>query len=262
MAELLLNLSFTAAFLLTVLSLTSTFATIESNPFSRALSPSSMGLNKPEKLTHLHFYFHDIVAGKNATAIRVAKAPTTTATSPFGAVVVIDDALTVSPEIESKLVGRAQGIYVTTSQSEASLLMAYNFAFMEGTYSGSSLSVMGRNPVFSDVREMPVIGGSGVFRFARGYAEARTSNYDYSTGNAVVEYNALTYISHRTKHAKAQMHPSLTGLVLYVTLRTTTRHPWPADRLNGWLPYEATSMHMPSILQPSSLQNSWEFALW
>ncbi|XP_039024926.1 dirigent protein 22-like [Hibiscus syriacus] len=191
MAELLLNLSSTAVFLLAVLSLTSSFATIESKPFARVLSPSSMGLTKPKKLSHLHFYFHDIVVGKNATAIRVAKAPTKTA---FGAVVVIDDPLTVGPDIDSKLVGKAQGIYVTTSQTEASLLMAYNFALMQGVYNGSSLSVMGRNPVFSDVREMPVIGGSGVFRLARGYAEARTSRYDYNTGNAFVEYNV--YVLH------------------------------------------------------------------
>ncbi|GMI79678.1 hypothetical protein HRI_001637100 [Hibiscus trionum] len=194
MAELLHKLSASAAFLLTVLSLTSSFATVEPKPFSRYISPLSMGLNKPEKLSHLHFYFHDIVAGKNATAVRVAKAPTTSDSSPFGAVVAIDDPLTVSPDIGSKLVGRAQGIYALTSQTEASLLMAYNFAFMEGKYNGSTLTVMGRNPVFSAVREMPLVGGSGVFRFARGYVEARTHTFDLKTGNAVVEYNV--YVLH------------------------------------------------------------------
>ncbi|XP_039036293.1 dirigent protein 22-like [Hibiscus syriacus] len=203
MAELLLGLS-TTVFLLAVLSLSSPSAGVESKPFARVLSPSSMGLNKPDQLSHLHFYFHDIVAGENATAIRVAKAPTTTASSPFGAVVVIDDRLTVGPDIDSKLVGRAQGIYVTASQTEASLLMAYNFAFMEGEYKGSSLALMGRNPVFSDVREMPVIGGSGVFRLARGYAEARTSRYDYDTGNAIVEYNV--YVLHSESLAQSSNH--------------------------------------------------------
>ncbi|KAL4378922.1 hypothetical protein GQ457_02G041020 [Hibiscus cannabinus] len=193
MAELLLKLSSAAAFLLAVLSFTSSFAVVEPKPFSRYISPLSMGLNKPEKLSHLHFYFHDIVAGKNVTAVRVAEAPTTSDSHPFGAVAVIDDALTVSPDIGSKLVGRAQGIYALTSLTEASLLMAYNFAFMEGEYNGSTLTVMGRNPVFSAVREMPVIGGSGVFRFARGYVEAKTHTFDLKTDNAVVEYNVYVF---------------------------------------------------------------------
>ncbi|MBA0861135.1 hypothetical protein Goshw_024836 [Gossypium schwendimanii] len=181
------------AFLLIALSLISTLAAVESNQFSRNLSPSSLGLKKPEKLSHLHFYFHDVVTGKNVTAVRVAKAPTTTKSSPFGAVAVMDDPLTISPDIGSKLVGKAQGIYALASQTEASLLMAFNFAFVEGKYNGSNLSVLGRNPVFSAVREMPVIGGSGVFRFARGYAEARTHTFDLNTGNAVVEYNVYVF---------------------------------------------------------------------
>ncbi|MBA0619506.1 hypothetical protein Godav_028667 [Gossypium davidsonii] len=193
MAENHPKLPCTAAFLLTLFSLISSLAALEPNTFSRHLSPSSLGLKKKEKLSHLHFYFHDIVAGENATAVRVAKAKTTTDTSPFGAVAVIDDPLTVSPDIGSKMVGKAQGIYALTSKTEASLLMAYNFAFMEGKYNGSSLGVMGRNPVFSAVREMPVIGGSGVFRFARGYAEARTHAFDLKTGNAVVEYNVYVF---------------------------------------------------------------------
>ncbi|KAB2006782.1 hypothetical protein ERO13_D11G331700v2 [Gossypium hirsutum] len=193
MAENHPKLPCTAAFLLTLFSLISSLAALEPNTFSRHLSPSSLGLKKKEKLSHLHFYFHDIVAGENATAVRVAKAKTTTETSPFGAVAVIDDPLTVSPDIGSKMVGKAQGIYALTSKTEASLLMAYNFAFMEGKYNGSSLGVMGRNPVFSAVREMPVIGGSGVFRFARGYAEARTHAFDLKTGNAVVEYNVYVF---------------------------------------------------------------------
>ncbi|XP_039024938.1 dirigent protein 22-like [Hibiscus syriacus] len=195
MAELILKHSAAAAFFLTVLSLTSSFAIDGSDSFSPNLSPLSLGINnKSEKLRHLHFYFHDIVVGKNATAIRVAKAPTTTTSSPFGVVVVIDDPLTVGPDIGSKLVGKAQGIYAFASQTDSTLLVAYNFAFMEEEYNGSSLTVLGRNVVSSAVREMPVIGGSEAFRFARGYAEARTQRYDLKTGNTIVKYNA--YVLH------------------------------------------------------------------
>lgn len=101
----------------------------------------------------------------------------------------IDDPLTEKPEADSKLLGRAQGFYGQASQEEVGLLMAMNFVFSTGKYNGSTLTILGRNPVFHKVREMPVIGGSGLFRFARGYVQASTHTFDLKTGDAVVEYN-------------------------------------------------------------------------
>ncbi|KAK9156615.1 hypothetical protein Scep_003189 [Stephania cephalantha] len=149
-----------------------------------------------EKLTHLHFYFHDIVAGPNVTAVRVAEAPTTNSSNTlFGMVVAADEPLTETPDRSSKLLGRAQGLYASTGQKETNLLMAFNFVFTEGNkYNGSTVSVLGRNAVFDKVREMPIVGGTGVFRFARGYVLAKTFIFDLKTGNAVVEYNV--YVLH------------------------------------------------------------------
>ncbi|KAG2686871.1 hypothetical protein I3760_09G026900 [Carya illinoinensis] len=157
-------------------------ATAEKNHrFSRTLSPAKLGL-KQEKLSHLHFYFHDIVAGRNPTAVRVAEALMTNRSSTgFGAVVMIDDPLTVRPEPNSRIVGRAQGLYASASQTD------------RGKYNGSTLSVLGRNTVFSPVREFPIIGGSGLFRFARGYAHARTHVFNLTSGDAVVEYNVYVF---------------------------------------------------------------------
>ncbi|KAK1390569.1 Dirigent protein [Heracleum sosnowskyi] len=165
----------------------------ESQDFYKSIPRKSLSLRK-EKLSHLHFYFHDIVSGPNPTAIRVASsAITNTSSSLFGLVVVIDDPLTVGPELSSKQVGRAQGMYAAASLSELSFLMVLNYVFTEGKYNGSTLSILGQNPVFSDVREMPVVGGSGRFRFARGYAQARTYVADLKTANAIVEYNVYVY---------------------------------------------------------------------
>ena len=72
--------------------------------------------------------------------------------------------------------------------------MVLNYAFVEGKYNGSNLSILGRNSALSEVREMPIVGGSGLFRFARGYAQARTHTIDFKTGDAVVEYNV--YVLH------------------------------------------------------------------
>lgn len=194
MANTLQNFSSHYAVLFTLLFLLTLVGAGEHHRFSRSLSRAKHGLKK-EKLSHLRFFFHDIVSGRSPTAIRVAEAPTTKNSSTgFGAVVMMDDPLTAGPELGSKLVGKAQGIYASASQTELGLLMVLNYAFVEGKYNGSTLSVLGRNTVFSTVREMPIVGGSGLFRFARGYARARTHKIDMYTGDAVVEYNV--YVLH------------------------------------------------------------------
>lgn len=178
----------------TILFFTTLAIAKNNHSFSRTLSPQKLGLKK-EKLSHLHFYFHDIVSGRNPTATRIAEAKTTnTSKSSFGAVIMMDDPLTKGPELSSKLVGRAQGLYASASQSELGFLMVLNYVFLEGKYNGSTLSILGHNAVFSGVREMPIVGGSGLFRFARGYAQARTHEFDLKSGDAVVEYNV--YVLH------------------------------------------------------------------
>ncbi|KAF7818924.1 dirigent protein 22-like [Senna tora] len=169
------------------------FAAAKATGFSRTVSPSSLGLRK-EKLSHLHFYFHDIVSGRNPTAVRVAEAAmTNTSATGFGAVSMMDDPLTEGPDAGSKIVGRAQGIYGSADQEEVALLMVLNFAFFEGKYKGSNLSLLGRNSGYNKIREMPIVGGSGLFRFARGYAKANTHTFDLVTGDAVVEYNVYVF---------------------------------------------------------------------
>ncbi|RYR27057.1 hypothetical protein Ahy_B02g061382 isoform C [Arachis hypogaea] len=41
---------------------------------------------------------------------------------------------------------------------------------------------------------MPVIGGSGFFRFARGYVQLNTYSVNLKTNDAIVEYNV--YVNH------------------------------------------------------------------
>ncbi|PON76176.1 Disease resistance response protein [Parasponia andersonii] len=150
---------------------------------------------KREKLTHLHFYVQDVVSGRNPTAVTVAEGATTnTSTVSFGLVTVLDDLLTVGPDPTSKQVGRAQGISVFASQSEVGLLMVLNYVFTEGKFNGSTLSVLGRIGITSAVKELPIVGGSGLFRFARGYAQARTYKLNTTSLDAIFEYNV--YVLH------------------------------------------------------------------
>ncbi|KAL4370781.1 hypothetical protein AHAS_Ahas06G0100100 [Arachis hypogaea] len=139
----------------------SSHVTAKQPRFYRTISPTFLGLRK-EKLTHLHFYFHDTASGPNPTATVVAQAQITKNSSTlFGAVAVMDDPLTVGPE--------------------------------PGKYNGSTLSLFGRNAVLNSVREMPIVGGSGVFRFAHGYGEAKTHWFNITSGDAVVEYNVYVF---------------------------------------------------------------------
>ncbi|KAA8546086.1 hypothetical protein F0562_020463 [Nyssa sinensis] len=146
-----------------------------------------------EKLTKLHFYFHDNITGNNPTAFQVAQSNMSTK-SPnllFGAVFIMDDPLTEGPQPSSKIVGRAQGLYASAGMEETALLMTLNFYFTHGKYNGSTLSVLGRDPIFHQYREMPIVGGSGVFRLARGIATAKTYWFNVTAGNAIVEYHVI-----------------------------------------------------------------------
>ncbi|CAN1307700.1 Dirigent protein 23 [Linum perenne] len=60
------------------------------------------------------------------------------------------------------------------------------------TSATSSLSIMGKNPAMDPTRELPVLGGTGLFRLARGYAELKTISLN-SAGDAVVHYNVTVY---------------------------------------------------------------------
>ncbi|KAE8669948.1 Dirigent protein 23 [Hibiscus syriacus] len=144
---------------------------------------------KQEAVTNLQFYFHDTISGKNPTAIKVAQAAgTDKSPTLFGALLMADDPLTKTPDPNSKLLGRAQGVYGSAGKGELALVMAMSFCFTDGIYNGSSISVLGKNSAMTPVREMPVVGGTGVFRLARGYALAKTHWFN-ELGDAIVGYN-------------------------------------------------------------------------
>ncbi|CAK9178705.1 unnamed protein product [Ilex paraguariensis] len=164
----------------------------ENNGFIKTVDRKTFGFKK-EKLSHFCIYWHDIVSGRSPTSVSVTQ-PSINSSTGFGVMNMIDNPLTEGPELSSKLVGRAQGFYASASQQEIGLIMAMNFAFIEGKYNGSTITVLGRNSVFNKVREMPVIGGSGLFRFARGYVQARTHTFDINTGDATVKYDC--YVMH------------------------------------------------------------------
>ncbi|KAJ4791092.1 Dirigent protein [Rhynchospora pubera] len=121
------------------------------------------------KKTHLHFYFHEILSGPNATLMIVINPNNNSLT--FGTIVVVDDMLLEGLDDNSTLIGRSQGLGATVGR-DGSLESMINFVFTEGKYNGSTLAIYGR-VVLGVTIERPVIGGTGMFRMATGYSVAK-----------------------------------------------------------------------------------------
>ncbi|KAJ0969050.1 hypothetical protein J5N97_021927 [Dioscorea zingiberensis] len=147
-----------------------------------------------EKVTQLHFFFHDTITGDNPSAVLVAQPNgTKVGNGRFGEVYVIDDPLTESPDPNSKVVGHAQGLYVSAGQKERVLVLAVDFGFTSGGFNGSSISVFSRNPIMETDREVAVVGGRGKFRMARGFANLHTYFANTTARNAIVEYHVTVF---------------------------------------------------------------------
>ncbi|XP_074574746.1 pterocarpan synthase 1-like [Curcuma longa] len=142
--------------------------------------------------THLHFFFHEQYSGPNATVITVVNS-TTSNPGGFGSISVADDELREGSSVDSKLIGRAQGIAPVVSQSgQTAFLVLLDFVFTDGEYNGSSLMVVGR-ATLGGATERSIIGGTGKFRMARGYT-INTFLSDAPAGRLIAEYDA--YIVH------------------------------------------------------------------
>nr|GMC87442.1 dirigent protein 23-like [Ipomoea batatas] len=143
-----------------------------------------------QEVTTLQFYFHDKLSGSNPSAIKIVEQPKAGKfVTGFGVVMMADDPLTVGPDPMSKEVGRARGLYGSAGQKDLGLILALSYTFTEGEYNGSSFSVLSINHAMNPVREIAVVGGTGLFRMARGYAMAKTQTFDAATGDAIVAYN-------------------------------------------------------------------------
>ncbi|XP_006662825.2 dirigent protein 21-like [Oryza brachyantha] len=147
--------------------------------------------------THLRFYMHDTVTAsassgqEAATAVRVVKGAAALPNDPvnrFGDVYAVDDPLTEGPDAAaSAAVGRARGLYVFASRTDSTLLLSATMEFTSGRHNGSTVAVLARDAILDDVRELPVVGGTGGLRGATGYALLRTHSFNPATNNAVLQ---------------------------------------------------------------------------
>ncbi|CAI9765455.1 unnamed protein product [Fraxinus pennsylvanica] len=112
----------------------------------------------------MHIFIQDEVGDANPTVWEVARSNiTSTSPTSFGQVRVLDNLLTVGPDRNSQRVGRAQGLIAFADLQESTLTMNLNFVFTSGQYNGSTLCMLGRNPLGNQYRELAIVGGTGVF---------------------------------------------------------------------------------------------------
>lgn len=148
-----------------------------------------------EKLAKIHFYVQDLLSGENETVYEVARASiTSNSNTDFGQIRVLDDLMTAEPDRNSEKVGRAQGLITSSDLEISALTMNLNFYFTSGKYNGSTICILGRNQIDDEKRELAVVGGTGMFRFTRGYAFSSTKNYTV----VPYQYGILEYTIYAT----------------------------------------------------------------
>nr|POE97383.1 dirigent protein 2 [Quercus suber] len=148
------------------------------------------------KETKLSFYMHDISAfgDPKATTIPVAgiagKAWTFTQ---FGTVYVVDDNITKTPDPKSPKVAQFQGLYVTAALDGLRYFTTASIVFTNKEYNGSTIQIQGTDKY--PATEVAVVGGTGEFRFARGYATSKIYFWDVVTQHSVVQLNVTVQTS-------------------------------------------------------------------
>nr|WCZ54766.1 dirigent protein 12 [Phryma leptostachya subsp. asiatica] len=131
-------------------------------------------------LTKLQVYIQATFAkSKDQTVFEVASSEITSQSpTNFGRIIVIDNGLTIGTDPDSQSLGRYQGMNTYADFKDTATNMNMNIIFSGGDYDGSTISVMGRQPIMQEVRVLTVIGGSGAFRFAKGIVLASTISTD------------------------------------------------------------------------------------
>ncbi|KAF5752133.1 dirigent protein 11-like [Tripterygium wilfordii] len=119
------------------------------------------------KETSLVLYVHDHLTGDNKSAITVAG--------------------NNGPEIESKAIGRVQGMYLNSKQDGKGLYLAFSVIFTDGEFKGSSLEIQGSDIYSPKERGFGVGSGMGYFRFAKGYGLMKTEFMDLPNLIAVIK---------------------------------------------------------------------------
>ncbi|KAM3338185.1 dirigent protein 11 [Capsicum galapagoense] len=140
------------------------------------------------KSTKLVLYVHDYLSGDDTSAITVAgKHGPQTSVLHFGTMVAVDDPVTEGPDPKSKVIGRAQGMYINSQLDGKGLHLMFSVIFTDGKFKGSTLEIQGADPFAMKEREFSIVSGTGYFRFVRGYGIMATQFIDIPNLRAILK---------------------------------------------------------------------------
>ncbi|CAI9113228.1 OLC1v1013798C1 [Oldenlandia corymbosa var. corymbosa] len=149
-------------------------------------------LAEKPKHTKIHVFLNNIQTLNPLPSETVAQA-STTASSPtgFGRVLGVDAPMTevsMSEDINAKVVGRIQGLAISAGHAEFAGVDLLTFVFNEnGPYKGSTLTAVGRvMPAlteWTEINHLIIVGGTGLFQRAQGRINSRTVFVDPKRGD-------------------------------------------------------------------------------
>ncbi|XP_051145843.1 dirigent protein 23-like [Andrographis paniculata] len=145
---------------------------------------------RKEKTAAIKFYVQEPRTGPDAALTEVCGGKDT-ANSPtlFSKVFVVNAKLTAEADRNSAEVGFAQGLVTSADKVQAGLAMNVNVLFTTGEYKGSTISIVGRNLGMEiPDRELAIVGGTGMFRMAKGFAISNTYSHDPVENYMIFEY--------------------------------------------------------------------------
>ncbi|XP_058751454.1 pterocarpan synthase 1-like [Vicia villosa] len=142
--------------------------------------------SQPNRST-LVFYMQDVGKGPKATVSPVIGIKDKVwSYNTFGTIFVVDDPIRLSASPTSTQIGSAQGVITVTSQDGANVNIVLSIVFNNAQYSGSTLEIQGTSRQRENLRELSVVGGTGRFRFAKGFIVFETISYDGSNNQSVI----------------------------------------------------------------------------
>ncbi|XP_058108879.1 dirigent protein 22-like [Magnolia sinica] len=152
------------------------------------------------KETNMVFYMQDWETGENVTSVSVAGLNGIGSISTrFGTIMVFDNAITVDVERHSKPIGRGRGIFAASALDDSALHFMYSIVFTDGEYKGSTLQIHGldiyltEHKEFVARRELSVVSGTGLFRYARGYVVFENAFLDLSNLSSVLKLTVTVH---------------------------------------------------------------------
>lgn len=114
----------------------------------------------------------------------------------FGTITVFDDQLTQGQELGGSVIGKAQGFYLATSVDGSSHTMAFTALF--GEREDDTVSFFGVHRTATRVSRVAIVGGTGKYENAQGYATVETLRLtdQHLTDGVDALLRVVVYVSH------------------------------------------------------------------